>query len=172
MCPVTGPVAQDGNWLGCPSSTKNFPGESTLYHRSSSPFVILVLHILIYFSCCKRHHTPRSVFIIHTRSLKNNNLKIAPKCTTVSSSGSRSHSEMRIPAKEVTPGDTDGWAVGQEDGREAAIEGLVTKPAWALETPVDPEAQGCPPRWRGSRHPDLLCGSEKALRQVKNRCCS
>lgn len=172
MCPVTGPVAQDGNWLGCPSSTKNFPGESTLYHRSSSPFVILVLHILIYFSCCKRHHTPRSVFIIHTRSLKNNNLKIAPKCTIVSSSGSRSHSEMRIPAKEVTPGDTDGWAVGQEDGREAAIEGLVTKPAWALETPVDPEAQGCPPRWRGSRHPDLLCGSEKALRQVKNRCCS
>lgn len=105
MRPVTGPVAQDGNWLGCPSSTKNFPGESTLYHRSSSPFVILVLHILIYFSCCKRHHTPRSVFIIHTRSLKNNNLKIAPKCTTVSSSGSRSHSEMRIPAKEVTPGD-------------------------------------------------------------------
>lgn len=101
-------------------STKNFPGESTLHHKNSSPFVVLVLHILSYFSCCKRHHTPRRMFIIHTWSLKNNNLKIAPKYT-VSSSGSSSHSEMRIPAKEVTPGDTDRWAVGQEDGREASL---------------------------------------------------
>lgn len=48
-------------------------------------FVILVFWAFLYFSCCKTHYTSRSVFIMHTWSLKSNNIETIPKYTPVPS---------------------------------------------------------------------------------------
>lgn len=54
--------APDRDWSERPSSTRNLPGEPTLCHET-----IPICNSAL---MSKRHHTPRRVSILHTRSLK------------------------------------------------------------------------------------------------------